>query len=209
MNIFSKKIDEVVASDLIDLISSCVGFEKKGEANYVAKGQRVNYKWVLLDDILSKVKQNKNFSLLQPLGQDENGNDVVKTVLIHKTGEVLESGWFKLSFNDKDSSQDKGSKITFMRRYSLGAFLGISTESDNDGLESDKDDDALITDEIEKANKKAQKEITTWFENAVTLLGTRELVYENIGLTREEFLIDYQAKPIELLEQLKRVKIDA
>lgn len=229
MNIFNKQIKPEVAVDLIELVNSCVGFEKKGSAEYSVKGAngrwtKVTFNWVLLDDILAKTKETNNFAVMQPLGQDEKGNDAVKTILIHKSGEVLESGWFKLSFADgviikdkdgneklwgADSSQDKGSKITFMRRYSLGSFLGISTETDNDGVKTDEVVDEIITDEIEKANKKAQKEITTWFENAVTLLGTRELVYKNIGLTREEFLIDYQAKPIELLEQLKRVKIDA
>ncbi len=207
MNIFEKKINPDVAVDLIGLVNSCVGFEKKGEANYVAKGQKVNYKWVLLDDVLAKVKENENFALLQPLGQDENGSDVVKTILIHKSGEVLESGWFKLSFTDRDTPQDKGTKISYMRRYSLGAFLGISTETDNDGVESDEEDEVDV--KLEAKKKKARKEITSWINSATNILGTQEAVFKALGLTRNEVVVDYKAEPIKLLEQIKRIKIDA
>lgn len=55
----------------------------------------------------------------------------ILTRLIHETGEWIES---KIELKPKaDDPQSIGSAITYARRYSLGAILGVASEDDDDG----------------------------------------------------------------------------
>lgn len=60
---------------------------------------------------------------------DEHGNVVVETILMHKSGEWL-SGALALPVSKKDA-QGVGSAITYGRRYSLMAVVGIAPEDDD------------------------------------------------------------------------------
>lgn len=61
---------------------------------------------------------------------------VVETTLLHESGEYIGNG---VALKSKDMSpQALGSCVTYGRRYSLSAILGISTESDDDGNTSSK-----------------------------------------------------------------------
>lgn len=55
----------------------------------------------------------------------------VKTRILHESGEWIESN--PLMFPVPNNIQDMGGLITYMKRYSLSAMLGISTEEDDDG----------------------------------------------------------------------------
>ena len=70
-------------------------------------------------------------SLMQPTKTE--GNQVgVSTLLLHSSGQFLQSDyiWIPLA---KANAQGVGAAITYGRRFSLGATLGIATESDDDG----------------------------------------------------------------------------
>jgi hypothetical protein len=54
----------------------------------------------------------------------------VETMLLHSSGEYVKSN--PLKFNAANSMQDFGGQLTYMKRYSLSAMLGISTEKDDD-----------------------------------------------------------------------------
>lgn len=60
-----------------------------------------------------------------------NDHVVVETLLMHESGE-----WVRGSISLKpkaDDPQAAGSAITYGRRYSLGAILGVASEDDDDG----------------------------------------------------------------------------
>lgn len=76
------------------------------------------------------VKNNLSFS------QIPVGDGGLYTILMHKSGEWI-GGSFTMSPVDK-KPQTYGSMITYMRRYALGAILGIATEEDDDGNEASK-----------------------------------------------------------------------
>ena len=64
----------------------------------------------------------------------ESGNLILVTTLLHESGEWMASEYpIKIKAEEKDSAQAQGSAITYARRYSLSALLGLSTEDDNDG----------------------------------------------------------------------------
>lgn len=54
----------------------------------------------------------------------------VETMLLHSSGEWVKSS--PLKFPAAGGMQDFGGQITYMKRYSLSAMLGIATEKDDD-----------------------------------------------------------------------------
>ena len=65
---------------------------------------------------------------------DTNGVVHVDTLLMHESGEWIRSS---ISLKPKaDDPQSIGSAITYGRRYSLGAILGVASEDDDDGNQS-------------------------------------------------------------------------
>lgn len=61
-----------------------------------------------------------------------NGQNILKTILLHAdSGEMIESECPLILV--KQDMQSLGSAITYARRYSLSAILGLVTEDDDDG----------------------------------------------------------------------------
>jgi hypothetical protein len=54
----------------------------------------------------------------------------VETMIFHSSGEYVKSEPLQIDANP--SIQDMGGQITYMKRYSLSAMLGIATEKDDD-----------------------------------------------------------------------------
>jgi len=63
--------------------------------------------------------------------QFPSGDNGLTTILMHKSGEWLEDTVSTQPV--KNDPQAVGSAITYMRRYSLGAILGLNIEDDDDG----------------------------------------------------------------------------
>lgn len=134
-----ENITPEIATDLIELVNQLKGLEKSAQVNYSVQNRKTGewmrkaFDYVPLDNILNKIKENKNFALLQPIGIDENGVCGVKCILIHKSGHVFETNTYPFAVKEGAKIQDEGAEITYRKRYSLGAFLGMATEEDTDG----------------------------------------------------------------------------
>lgn len=134
-----ENITPEIATDLIELVNQLKGLEKSAQVNYSVQNRKTGewmrkaFDYVPLDNILNKIKENKNFALLQPIGIDENGVCGVKCILVHKSGHVFETSTYPFTVNEGAKIQDEGAEITYRKRYSLGAFLGMATEEDTDG----------------------------------------------------------------------------
>lgn len=63
--------------------------------------------------------------------QFPDGENGLTTRLMHNSGEWMEAS-YKMT-PAKNDPQGSGSALTYMRRYSLGAILGLATEEDDDG----------------------------------------------------------------------------
>lgn len=63
--------------------------------------------------------------------QFPNGENELTTLLMHTSGEYL-LGTVRMS-PTKNDPQAIGSAITYMRRYSLAAILGLNIDDDDDG----------------------------------------------------------------------------
>lgn len=127
------KVSPEFATDLIELINSLKGLTYNAKVNYTSRnGQVTNFEYVTLDKIYSKVKENNNFAVFQPLGTNVTGESSIQTIIVHKSGEALTSDYYRLRVNGSGSKQDEGAAITYTKRYALGSFLGICTDEDND-----------------------------------------------------------------------------
>ena len=118
-----------------NLASALVKFQEeiKNPAN-TANNPFFKSKYAPLNEVLNIVRPllTKNgLSVIQsPSGDGQN--IIVTTLLIHSSGEWIESDPLVLKA-DKPTAQGAGSAITYARRYALSAVLGISSEDDDDG----------------------------------------------------------------------------
>lgn len=63
-----------------------------------------------------------------------DGKDItVKTILLHSSGENIETGLLKITPAKSNDPQAMGSCITYAKRYQLGALIGICESADDDG----------------------------------------------------------------------------
>lgn len=87
-------------------------------------------KYASLDNIIETIREELATSELA-VTQFPHGKDELTTILVHSSGEYIQAS---VKFTPKDNSpQAIGSAITYMRRYSLSAVLGIATDEDDDG----------------------------------------------------------------------------
>ena len=97
------------------------------------------YKYMTLDELIDHTRQamaGLGLSFSQEVSSSDNGNIELMTRIYHTSGQWLAFGPLILpTDNDKKMNQiqQAGSAITYARRYSLAAALGIASEEDNDG----------------------------------------------------------------------------
>ncbi len=78
-----------------------------------------------------KAPLTKNgLSVLQTM-ESQNGQLTLVTTLAHGSGQWIRS--FLPIISQKQDAQSIGSAITYMRRYSLAALVGVTTDEDDDG----------------------------------------------------------------------------
>ena len=119
--------------------------------NQPNKGVQGNPKYANLEDTLQEyvrpVLAKYDMSVYQSLKTDENGRVGVCTVLFHKSGEFIEGDYvycdIKIPTNSSGREilthgQATGVNITYLRRYSLNAALGINGDKDTDGSYSEE-----------------------------------------------------------------------
>ncbi|PGU80067.1 recombinase [Bacillus cereus] len=90
--------------------------------------------YATLDTIIDEVRPIlfKNGLSIMQVPSGDGQNVTLKTLLLHETGEWLESDELTMK-PVKNDPQAVGSCITYARRYSLAAFLSLNTGEDDDG----------------------------------------------------------------------------
>ena len=117
----------------IELAKALAKFQ--GEIKDPSKSGKANYgKYVTLDELLESIRpvlSQNGLSFLQFPGGD--GQVItITTMLLHTSGEWIESEPFSLK-PQKSDPQGAGSAVTYGRRYSLSAILGVAWDADDDG----------------------------------------------------------------------------
>jgi len=107
--------------------------QKSGENKHLGN------QYCTLDDIIAAVRKPlaaNGLSFLQPLVSLEDGALVLETILMHQSGEWVGSEVAVPSLSGNravNELQAFGSALTYMRRYTLTAMLGVTSEEDVDG----------------------------------------------------------------------------
>jgi hypothetical protein len=92
---------------------------------------RADYRYAGLDDLLRAIRPvlaRHGIAISQPI-RLVDGGPVLVTQLRHGSGEVLESVW-PLAWTG--GPQERGSEITYGRRYTLEALVGVAATEDDD-----------------------------------------------------------------------------
>lgn len=118
-----------------------------------------NYKYTDLDTVISTVKpvlaKNK-LGFMQSLTTLENGKWAITTRLFSASGEWIEdtTPLPDVSLAKGNAAQNVGAAITYMKRYTLCAMLGISSDEDPDGKPDGNIDFNRRAQEQKKASSK-------------------------------------------------------
>lgn len=115
----------------------------QAEMPEVTKGRTANvgtysYTYADLGDVLNAVRPTlvkHGLAIAQDVSRHERMIEVF-TLLVHKSGESVSFG--PMGFESGSTPQASGSAVTYARRYSLLAALGLATE-DDDGQSAAKD----------------------------------------------------------------------
>lgn len=85
-------------------------------------------------DAALPVLSKHGLALSQPVEVREDGVTVLRTVLLHESGESLEATYPLRPV--KDDPQGMGSALTYARRYSLCSLVAIAADDDDDGAQA-------------------------------------------------------------------------
>lgn len=92
-------------------------------------------KYVPLENVveaITDIAPNHGLSFVQWASNDDTGRVGVSTMLMHESGEFIEFDPVFMNA-DKNTAQGAGALITYLKRYSLSAVFGITSDEDDDG----------------------------------------------------------------------------
>ena len=121
-------------------------------------------KYVPLENVVEAITQeapNHGLSFVQWALNDEKGRVGVATMLMHESGEWIEFDSVHMKA-DKETAQGAGALITYLKRYSLSAVFGITSDQDDDGNsasgnQAPKQEKMASNDQLGLLNNKTQE----------------------------------------------------
>jgi len=129
-------------------------------------------KYAGLNEVLEAVTTALNDNgivVLQPMVHLD-GKNFVKTVLLHESGEMLES-FTEIIYNKQNDAQAQGSGITYARRYGLQSFVSVGADDDDGQKASQTTTPKIDVQRLEtKLNAcKTVEELGTTFKSFTTI----------------------------------------
>lgn len=100
---------------------------KKGNTNPFFKSKYADLNAVR--EAVMPILNENGITVLQPL-VNIDGKNFVKTVLLHSSGEYLES-FTEIVYSKSNDAQAQGSGITYARRYGLQSFVCVGADDDD------------------------------------------------------------------------------
>jgi hypothetical protein len=86
-----------------------------------------------LNDAVFPALHENGLTLIQRLVDTDSGT-AVSTQIFHESGETLPESFYPVVTKDKSDPQKFGGGVTYARRYSIMAYLGIAAEDDDGNL---------------------------------------------------------------------------
>jgi hypothetical protein len=100
---------------------------KKGNTNPFFKSKYADLNAVR--EAVMPILNENGITVLQPIVHID-GKNFVKTVLLHSSGEYLES-FTEIVYSKVNDAQAQGSGITYARRYGLQSFVCVGADDDD------------------------------------------------------------------------------
>lgn len=100
---------------------------KKGNTNPFFKSKYADLNAVR-EAVIPTLNDN-GIVVLQPI-MSKDGKNYVNTILMHESGEFLES-FTEIVFSKQNDAQAQGSGITYARRYGLQSFVCVGADDDD------------------------------------------------------------------------------
>lgn len=172
---------------------------KKGSNNPFFKSKYADLNSIR--EAVIPVLNSHGISVLQPTFT-ENGKNYVKTILLHESGEYLES-LTEVIFAKQNDAQAQGSGISYARRYGLQSFVCIGADDDDGNKANEqpkpKKDISSTSPEIPMlTNEQYDKAINSDLKGIEATL--KAIESKKILATTEQYLM-LQNKQIELKKQ--------
>jgi len=125
---------------------------KKGAINPFFKSKYADLNSIR--EAVIPVLNENGISVLQPIVHVD-GKNFVKTILLHESGELMES-LTEIIYNKVNDAQAQGSGISYARRYALQSFVCVGSSDDDGNMASAKPN---ATKEVMQNAKKANATI--------------------------------------------------
>lgn len=121
---------------------------KKGATNPFFKSKYADLNSIR-EAVIPTLNEN-GISVLQPIVHVDEKN-FVKTILLHESGEFLES-ITEIIYNKQNDAQAQGSGISYARRYALQSFVCVGAD-DDDGNKAVQQKPNATTEILKKAKQ--------------------------------------------------------
>jgi len=129
-----------------------------------------------LPHILAEVKGILN-ALKCTLTQPIIGGEVLTIVTDTESGEALQSS---LPLTPGLNAQQKGSEITYFRRYTLSSLLGLEIDEDDDGNAASKEQEPDLKEWLNKYTDKTKTKTTETWEKVVAAVKSKQYTVAHV-----------------------------
>lgn len=135
---------------------------------------------------IKEVMPKHGIAVVQTMMPDEANYARVRTTLMHKSGQWI-AGECRMPCDRQGGVQGMGSAITYARRYSLSAMVGVVSEDDDDGI------GAMPRRQSEPARQSRAPQQTESRPQAVSKaqLQKLQILFKEIGITEREPRMKY------------------
>jgi len=107
-------------------------------------------------DAADNALSEQGIAVIQPQHVTDSGNDIQYTILGHSSGQYIMSKT-RLPCKNRDDPQQFGASITYLRRFTYAAMVGLAPEDDDGNAASGKKQNQ----QSQQGNSKPQTQPTT------------------------------------------------
>jgi len=163
--------------------------------------------WEAIREPLTK----HGLAIVQTMDYSEAGTPLIETVLCHTSGEWI-GGALPVK-PVKDDPQSLGSAITYARRYSLSAMLGLVTEEDDDGEKAmGREEKSPPSRKADPEMKITDKQVKLVWAKAYAIFADKDIAHQAVRDILKRYGVEStkdmtQAHLDDFLEYIERVDV--
>ena len=191
----SDTIDELAAA--LAKAQGAIGHASKDAANPAFKRDGKEMKYATLASVWDACRASlaaNGIAVIQTPGTDETGAVTMTTTLAHSSGQWVRGEMACRPVNA--TAQSMGSVVTYLRRYSLSAMVGVAPDDDDDGNAASTQFSAARPAQQKQAPTPKKAEAKTPFDAPVSASMT-----DDLSIWLEQFRADLESAPSYLAGQ--------